>query len=109
MAAVSAAQCRPDGRQAPCPYPRLGVDALTLAATILTVVVIDDDVFDDVFGRTVQFNDEGEVVAVEGGRGADGVPFTAAAIERLLDNEPVAAPGAACLTLAWQHRDGVIS
>ncbi|MER7450354.1 helix-turn-helix transcriptional regulator [Nocardia beijingensis] len=87
----------------------LGVDALTLAATILTVVVIDDDVFDDVFGTTVQFNDEGEVVAVEGGRAADGVPFTAAAVERLLENEPVAAPGAACLTLAWQHRDSLIS
>ncbi len=86
-----------------------GADALTLAATILTVVVIDDDVFDEVFGSTVQFNDEGEVVAVEGGRAADGVPFTAAAIQRLLENEPVAAPGAACLALAWQHRDSLIS
>ncbi len=87
----------------------LGVDALTLAATILTVVVIDDDVFDEVFGTTVQFNDEGEVVGVEGGRAADGVPFTAAAVERLLEDEPLAAPGAACLALAWQHRDSLIS
>jgi hypothetical protein len=37
------------------------LDALTLAATILTVVVIDDDVFTAAFGETVQFNDEGEI------------------------------------------------
>lgn len=35
-----------------------GLNALTLDA-ILTVVVIDDDVFTDVFGSTVWFNDEG--------------------------------------------------
>jgi len=45
----------------------LGLDALTLAATIRTVVVIDDDVFTDAFGETVRFNDEGEIVAVGGG------------------------------------------
>jgi hypothetical protein len=35
----------------------LGLDALTLAATILTVVVIDDDVFTAAFGETMQFNE----------------------------------------------------
>lgn len=87
----------------------IGLDALTLAATILTVVVIDDEVFGEVFGETVRFNEEGEVVAIGSGRAADGVPFTAAALERLLESEPVAAPGAACLALAWQHRHSLIS
>ncbi|WP_245554329.1 hypothetical protein [Nocardia takedensis] len=86
----------------------LGLDALSLAATILTVVVIDDDVFEDIFGATVRFNDEGEVVAIGDGRAADGVPFTREAVDRLLDTEPVAAPGAACLWLAWQHRHTLI-
>jgi hypothetical protein len=35
----------------------VGLDALTLAATILTVVVIDDDVFNEAFGNAVQFNE----------------------------------------------------
>lgn len=82
----------------------LGLDALTLAATILTVVVIDDDVFTDAFGSMVRFNDEGEVVAVGGGTPAEGVPFTEAAVTRMLKSEPMASPGAACLALAWQHR-----
>lgn len=82
----------------------LGLDALTLAATILTVVVIDDDVFTAAFGETVQFNDEGEIVAVDGGTPAEGVPFMEAAVTRMLGSEPMASPGAACLALAWEHR-----
>ena len=82
----------------------LGLDALTLAATILTVVVIDDDVFTEVFGSTVRFNDEGEIVSV-GGAPAEGVPFTEEAVSRMLETEPMASPGAACLARAWQHRD----
>jgi transcriptional regulator with XRE-family HTH domain len=87
----------------------MGLDALTLAATILTVVVIDDDTFEETFGATVRFNEEGEVVAVGDGGVADGVPFTAEAVDRMLTSEPIAAPGAACLALAWQHRDCLIS
>ena len=82
----------------------LGLDALTLAAAILTVVVIDDDVFSEVFGDAVRFNDEGEVVTVGGGSPAGGVPFTRDAVSRMLSSEPMASPGAACLSLAWQHR-----
>jgi hypothetical protein len=86
----------------------MGLDALTLAATILTVVVIDDDVFDDAFGATVRFNDEGEIVAVGDGRSADGVPFSQQAVDRMLESEPMASPGAAALASAiheaWRHR-----
>jgi transcriptional regulator with XRE-family HTH domain len=82
----------------------VGLDALTLAATILAVVVIDDEVFSEVFGRTVQFNDEGEIVTVGGGTPAEGVPLSETAVTRLLDTEPMSSGGAACLALAWQHR-----
>jgi hypothetical protein len=86
----------------------MGLDALTLAATILTVVVLDDDVFDQAFGNAVRYNEEGEIVAVAGGVPADGVPFTEESVRRMLDTEPMASPGAACLSLAWQHRNWLL-
>lgn len=85
-----------------------GLDALTLAATLLTVVVIDDDSFEEIFGAAVQFNDEGQIIGIGDGRAADGVPFTREAVGRMLDTEPMAAPGAACLALAWEHRHSLI-
>ncbi|MGQ0778427.1 MAG: helix-turn-helix domain-containing protein [Pseudonocardiales bacterium] len=83
----------------------LNVSALTLSTNILTVVVIDDNVFTEVFGSMVRFNEEGEIVAVGGGAPAEGVPFTETAVRRMLETEPMTASGAACLALAWQHRD----
>lgn len=86
----------------------MGLDALTLAATILTVVVLDDDVFGQAFGEAVRYNEEGEIVAVAGGVPADGIPFTEESVCRMLDSEPMASPGAACLSLAWQHREWLL-
>ena len=85
----------------------LGLNALTLAATILTVVVIDDNMFTKVFGSMVRFNEEGEIVAVGGGTPTEGVPFTEVAVRRMLETEPMTASGAACLALAWRHRDAL--
>ncbi|MGH3889047.1 MAG: helix-turn-helix domain-containing protein [Pseudonocardiaceae bacterium] len=82
----------------------LGVDALTLSPNILTVVVIDDDVFTDVFGNAVRCNEEGEIVTVGGGTPTEGVPFTETAVRRMLEAEPIAETGAACLALTWKHR-----
>jgi len=85
----------------------LGLDALTLTACVLTVVVIDDDVFNDVFGSMVRFNEEGEIVSVGGDTPIEGIPFTEAAVRRMLETEPLAESGAACLALAWRHRDAL--
>jgi transcriptional regulator with XRE-family HTH domain len=82
----------------------LGMNPLTLGATILTVVIIDDDVFTEVFGSTVRFNDEGEIVAIGGGAPTEGVPFTETAVRRMLETEPMTPSGAGCLALAWRHR-----
>jgi hypothetical protein len=71
-------------------------------------VVIDDDVFTRVFGSAARYNEEGEIVAIGDGRATEGVPFTREAIERMLGSEPMAAPGAACLALAWQHRARIL-
>ena len=86
----------------------IGLDSLTLAATMLTIVVVEDDVFEDIFGQAVRFNEEGEIVGIGDGRAIDGVPFTAEAVTRMLESEPMAAPGAACLALAWEHRDALL-
>ena len=87
-----------------------GLDALTLAATILTVVVIDDDVFDEAFRDAVGVNAEGITIFDE--RGDDtgqGIPFIDRTVNRLLNSEPMASPGAACLALAWRHRIALLT
>jgi hypothetical protein len=87
-----------------------GVDALTLAATILTVVVIDAEVFDDLFADVVQVNAEGFTLFGEDGDSAGhGIEFIERNVTRLLEHEPMAAPGAACLALAWRNRIALLA
>jgi transcriptional regulator with XRE-family HTH domain len=87
-----------------------GLDALTLAATILTAVVIDDDVFDEAFRDVVQVNAEGITVFDEHGKDTgQGLPFADRTVTRLLEREPMASPGAACLALAWRHRIALLT
>jgi hypothetical protein len=87
----------------------LGLDPLTLWGEILTVAVIDDEVFDDVFGGLVQANAEGIVVSTHGRRRTvRGIPFTEERVEQLLEDEPMAPAAAACLALAWQHRSSIL-
>ncbi|WP_262063969.1 helix-turn-helix transcriptional regulator [Streptomyces sp. STR69] len=82
----------------------IGLDPLTLAGEILSVVVIDADVYDRVFQTMVSQNTEGSVVSSSATDGAAGIPFTEANVRRLLDSEPLAPAAAACIDLAWQHR-----
>jgi hypothetical protein len=96
-------QARHDGELAVF-FLGMGACPLTLSTSMLTVVVISDDVFTSLFGAMVRVNEEGELVAVGGGTPADGVPFTESTVTRLLTSEPMASSGAACLALAWQHR-----
>jgi hypothetical protein len=74
----------------------LGVDPLTLATDLLTAVVIDAPVFDELFGAMVSSNAEGRI--------RPGLPFTAETVSRLTTREPMQAAGAALLRLAWRHR-----
>jgi len=87
-----------------------GLDALTLAATILTVVLIDADVFDEVFRDAVQVNAEGITMFDEQGNSTGhGLSFSEQNVTRLLEREPMASPGAACLALAWRHRIALLA
>jgi hypothetical protein len=75
----------------------LGTDPLTYATDLLTVAVIDSDVFDAWFSVNPRHNAEGTVLAAR--------EFAAHVIDRTLTREPVQAAGAAVLRLAWQHRE----
>ena len=80
----------------------IAMDALTLACEILTVAVIDEDVYDDIFANLVNANSEGTVIAT--------VPFEEHTVRRLLSGKPHAlAPAAAgCADLAWRHRQTLL-
>ncbi|MGH3241131.1 MAG: hypothetical protein ACRDNL_12185 [Spirillospora sp.] len=70
----------------------LGVDPLSLALDLLTVVVFDDDAFGELFGELVAANAEGKVSTA---------PFDGTV------PEPMQPAGAAALRLAWRHRAGL--
>lgn len=74
----------------------IGVDPLTFATDILTVVAIDASLYDELFGRVADTNTEGSIIPA--------VPFTAQTVERYATNEPTQAAGAGLLRLAWRHR-----
>jgi hypothetical protein len=80
-----------------------GVDALSLVTNILTVVVIEAALFDDLFGRLVTENEEGHLVSLGETSATAGIPFTAANVERFGRDEPMQPAGAALLRLAWEH------
>lgn len=86
----------------------VAVDALTLAPTILTALVIDDDVFDEVCREAVETNAEGIVISGPEGTRGTGLPFTDRCVTRFLSREPMASPGAGCLALAWQSRPALL-
>ncbi|GAB3953228.1 hypothetical protein GCM10029976_093000 [Kribbella albertanoniae] len=76
----------------------LGVDPLTFATDLLTVVSINSPLFDELFGKVVEANDEGRVLAPQ--------PFTGEVVDEFVRHQPMQAAGAAVLQLAWDHRLG---
>ncbi|MFA1551952.1 hypothetical protein [Actinomadura chokoriensis] len=70
----------------------LGVDPLTFALDLLTVVVVERDLFGDLFGALVAVNDEGTVSMA---------PFDGTV------PRPMQPAGAAALALAWRHREAL--
>ncbi len=87
----------------------VGLDPLTLAGEILTVVVADADVYDEIFADMVERNAEGAVAGSDAQRPQDGIAFTEENVVRLLADEPLAPAAAALLHLAWEHRDRLLA
>ena len=83
----------------------IGLDALNYVADVLTVAIFDADVFDEVFDGLVESNEEGTVTG--NGGNEEQYAFDSETVERLLANEPMAPSGAACLSLAWKHREAL--
>jgi hypothetical protein len=79
----------------------VGVDPLTFATDILTVVTIDAPLYDELFGRVADINTEGSITPA--------VPFSAQDVEPYASNEPMQAAGAGLLRLAWQHRSRLLA
>jgi hypothetical protein len=80
--------------------------ALGLNPAIMTAVVIDDVVFDDLFRDRVMVNAEGQVVtSLDGDQSVYGLEFTEVTVRQFLERELFGGTSAACLALAWQHRE----
>jgi hypothetical protein len=79
---------------------------LNFVGDALTVAVFDADTFDDIFRDMVEFNEEGTVE--KDGKTFENFVFDESTIERLLSTEAMAPSGAACLTLARQHRAALL-
>ena len=73
------------------------LDALTLAADILTVAVIEPDLYDQLFTDAVDVNTEGAIPT-------HAVPFEANTLDQLRHAGCLTPGAAAALHLAWQHR-----
>ncbi len=83
--------------------------ALGLNPAIMTAVVIDGVVFDDLFRERVTVNAEGQVVTSLGDdQSVHGLPFTEATARQFLDREPLGGTSAACLALAWWYRERLV-
>ncbi|MFG1816085.1 hypothetical protein ACGFIF_20145 [Kribbella sp. NPDC049174] len=76
----------------------LGVDPLTFATDLLTVLSIDAELFDTLFPKVAKSNEEGQLLTPK--------PFTAEFINTYTRHEPMQAAGAALLQLAWDHQLG---
>ena len=84
----------------------LGVDPLTMTTDILTVAVIDADLFDEVFGNLVAVNSEGRII---NDTATTGFAFTESTVHKFSTLEPMQAAGAAALRLAWKHQRSLLA
>lgn len=84
----------------------VGIDPLVPAGEILTVTVIDSDVFDVAFEGMVARNTEGDLYESE--EGSIGIPWTPRNVRKVQADEPLASAAAACIALTWKHRDLIL-
>jgi hypothetical protein len=80
----------------------IGVDPLTLATDLLTVVVFDAATYDHLFANLCTDNAEGSFELDEDGQ--PGTPFDHHEVRRLVNLPGMQPAGAATLHLAWHHR-----
>jgi hypothetical protein len=81
---------------------------LSFGTDCLTVAVFDDSVFDSAFPTIRSTNSEGTIIR-QNARSTAGISFDEATVRGFLDRGELAPSSAACLTLAWQHREQLLS
>jgi hypothetical protein len=81
----------------------MGVDPLTFATDLLTVVVFDALLFDELFVGLVDANAEGRFVGMIGSY-RSGFPFITDEVRRVVQHKPMQAAGVAALALADRNR-----
>jgi hypothetical protein len=83
--------------------------ALGLNPAIMTAVIIDDVVFDDLFREWVTVNAEGHVItSLNNDQSVYGLPLTETTVRQFLDREPRGGTSAACWALAWRYRESLL-
>jgi hypothetical protein len=87
----------------------LGLDPLTLCPELVTVAVVDSEVFDELFREMVMQNSEGLLrgAQIRGGR-IVGYPFNERTIQGLLASERLSPAGRAALSRAWELKDWLL-
>lgn len=87
----------------------LGVDPLSFVTDMLFVAVFGHEIFDEVLGRLVEVNEEGQVIRrADSDPSSFGIPFTEDSVRRFTEREPMQPAGSALLQLAWQHRTALL-
>ena len=84
----------------------MAIDPLSYYVEVLTVAVFDSATFDAIFPKIVERNDEGRV---QSGRDGRGIPFTEPGVRSRIQDPKMAPAGAACLQLASQHRERLLT
>jgi hypothetical protein len=69
----------------------------------LTILVIEAEVFDDIFAGLVSRNSEGDVLP--GTEGSAGIPWRHEEVLRLLATEPLAPAASELIEYAWKYQD----
>ncbi len=83
----------------------LGLDPLTLWPDLLTVAVIDNDVFRSRFNDLPTSNSEGVLVgSFSNGKELRGFDFDEQKVEIITSDDRTHPAAAACIRLAWKHR-----
>jgi hypothetical protein len=83
----------------------LGLDPLTLWPDLLTVAVIDDEVFRRRFPELPTSNSEGVFVgASSNGKELRGFDFVQSRVDAITADDGTHPAAAACIRLAWKHR-----
>lgn len=87
----------------------LGLDPLTLWPDLLTVAVIDNEVFRHRFPDLPTSNSEGSFVgSSSNGKELRGFDFVQSRVDAITNDEGTHPAAAACIRLAWKHRAAIL-